>query len=242
MTQRCRETIVRPIRIVVSTQKSFEEFPQESLLGQSLTLAQAHEVGLLRVTVDSRNSGSARRGLGEVYNRYLDSADPEEILLFVHDDVFVHDWYLARRLNDAMADFDVVGVVGNTNPDFREARADDKDAYPSGWQPEEFLSGSIGTMESEGTKVAWFGDSPQECQLLDGVFLAVNVDSLRQASVRFDEQFEFHFYDLDFCRQCIRAGLRIGTWPIAIAHKSPGRRDANWYASKEKYFRKWGFE
>ena len=61
------------------------------------------------------------------------------------------------------------------------------------------------------------------------------------AGVRFDPQFKFHFYDLDFCRSCEKAGLSMGTWPIDIMHASGGvfRSDA-WNEARELYFRKWG--
>jgi GT2 family glycosyltransferase len=78
--------------------------------------------------------------------------------------------------------------------------------------------------------------------VLDGVFLAARAGRLQESGVRFDPSLGFHLYDLDFCRSAEAAGLRIGTWPIALTHASSGDsiRSSAWAASLELYFRKWG--
>jgi len=65
---------------------------------------------------------------------------------------------------------------------------------------------------------------------------------LQLAGVRLDPNFSFHFYDLDFCRSAEAAGLRIGTWPIAITHASGGAslQSPAWAESVERYLHKWG--
>ena len=46
--------------------------------------------------------------------------------------------------------------------------------------------------------------------------------------------------DLDFCRQCLERGLRIGTWLISVTHASGGAFGSpSWLDSKTKYFLKW---
>jgi hypothetical protein len=58
--------------------------------------------------------------------------------------------------------------------------------------------------------------------------------------VRFDPRFTFHFYDMDFCRSCERAGLSMGTWPIAITHRSTGAFGSPaWQAGYAEYLAKW---
>jgi len=75
---------------------------------------------------------------------------------------------------------------------------------------------------------------------MDGVFLAARVSSLLDRNVRFDEQFPFHFYDVDFCRTATAAGLKLGTWPIAISHASSGIFGSpEWHKYKFMYFQKW---
>jgi hypothetical protein len=58
--------------------------------------------------------------------------------------------------------------------------------------------------------------------------------------VCFDPRFKFHFYDLDFCRSCEQAGLRMGTWPIALMHGSAGSfATPAWQCAYELYLAKW---
>ena len=88
-----------------------------------------------------------------------------------------------------------------------------------------------------GRGVSWYGPTPSEVKLLDGVLLAAKAATLLDGGVRFDPQFAFHFYDIDFCRTAARAGLRLGTWPIAVTHASGGRFGSpEWQAAAEAYF------
>ena len=85
-----------------------------------------------------------------------------------------------------------------------------------------------------------YGDLPLEVALLDGLLLAASAQTLRQHSVQFDDQFEFHMYDIDFCRTAVRAGLRVGTWPIALTHNSAGNFDSAGFRSAARiYLAKW---
>ena len=77
-------------------------------------------------------------------------------------------------------------------------------------------------------------------QLLDGVLIAARVSSLLDAGVRFDERFDFHFYDLDFSRQANAAGLAVGTWQISATHVSVGNyKTDGWIRGREVYRDKW---
>ena len=71
-------------------------------------------------------------------------------------------------------------------------------------------------------------------------FIAVRREFAQNGSVFFDERFDFHFYDLDFCRTARRAGLSIGTWPISLTHQSDGAFGSpSWRAGYERYLNKW---
>ena len=66
------------------------------------------------------------------------------------------------------------------------------------------------------------------------------VEALFRRGARFDEQFSFHFYDMDFCRQCEQKGLRMGTWPISVIHQSGGSFGSlAWQAARVRYLQKW---
>jgi GT2 family glycosyltransferase len=82
---------------------------------------------------------------------------------------------------------------------------------------------------------------PADCELLDGVFLAARKSALLGNEVLFDSRFDFHFYDLDFCRSARQRGLRLGTWPICLTHQSKGAFDSErWIEKYHAYIAKWG--
>lgn len=232
---------MKKVRIVSATTKNETDFRHQTLLGQSFNLIPKADI--IDINILFNNTGSSQKGLGSLYNQFLQPEYKNEILLFVHDDVYLHDWHIAHRLNDAIERFDVIGLAGNTNPDFSEpswALGWNRAKYPTGWQPREYLSGAVGHLGPRGIEVSYYGEAPRSCKLLDGLFLAINAVKILEGSVRFDEQFKFHFYDLDFCRQCLEKGLRMGTWPISVTHASGGAFGSpSWLDAKTKYFLKW---
>ena len=232
---------MKKIRIVAATAKNQVEFLHLTLLGQSLSVFPKQTD--LEITVFPNNAGDRRKGLSILYNAFLQPEHENEILLFVHDDVYIHDWYLVHRLNDAIEYFDVIGLAGNTNPDFNEpswALAWDSKKYPRGRQSMRYLSGAVGHLIQGRTLISDYGMTPQACQLLDGLFMAVNVKKVLDCAVLFDTQFDYHFYDLDFCRQCHNRGLKLGTWPIAATHGSGGAFGSpEWKSARDKYLFKW---
>lgn len=153
-------------------------------------------------------------------------------MLFVHDDVFIDDFFLCQRLNEALENYDVIGLAGGVNPDF---------SCPT-WGYDNIntkKSGAVAHVDKRCEYVSPYGETPKKCLLLDGCFIAVNTEKIIQTNVKFDPQFDFHFYDLDFCRTCTKNGLTLGTWPIAVTHSGKGTHGPEWKASKPKYFAKW---
>ena len=188
------------------------------------------------------------RSLGACFNEVIDSAAPDDILAFIHDDVSIDDWHIGHRLDEALTQFDVVGVAGNRR---RQPNQETWWMLPS--RPVEegrildqcdinFLSGAIAHGRPPYASLSIYGPSPSAVALLDGVFLAARAGRLQASGVRFDPRLAFHHYDLDFCRNASAAGLRIGTWPIALTHASGGEsvQSPAWAESVEIYLRKWG--
>ncbi len=224
----------RRIRIVCATREGREAFFSNTPLGRSLKLRRPPDVD---VRLFPRNVA----GLPSVYNTAIDESSEEgAILLFVHDDVHLWDFHWADRLREGLRAFDIVGLAGNRRRVPRQP----------GWMfldekltrdRRENLSGIVGHgRDSSVTSVDEFGPCGQEVKLLDGVFLAASSETLRTNALRFDERFDFHFYDLDFCRQVERARLRMGTWPISVVHESGGNFGSeSWYRGYERYLEKW---
>lgn len=97
------------IEIVCATRLDPGDFHARSLLGRSLERLRFD----LRLV--PRIEYSNTRGLPEVYNGRIDDvAAPEgNLLVFVHDDVWIDDFLFGDRLLSAVASYDLIGVAGN---------------------------------------------------------------------------------------------------------------------------------
>jgi GT2 family glycosyltransferase len=221
--------------VVAATRASREKFWQSMPLGLSL----ARLGPTVKVFVRYENS----RGLPEIYNEAIAGAPAGSRLVFAHDDVFLDDYWLCTRLDEALRVFDLVGVAGNRfapeghvgwafagfGPDGRPA-----------WDRAEHLSGRVCHRVNGLDRMSDYGPIPRACSLLDGVLLAARTDVLQRTGVRFDPRFAFHFYDLDFCRSFAAAGRRIGTWPLAVTHYSAGAFGSpEWHRALSIYREKW---
>ena len=231
------------LTLVSATRSAQAEFVQSAWLARSLRRVATSASARLRLFADNS------RPLPECYNQALDEAADDDVLVFVHDDVYFDDWMLGQRIHDALQRFDVVGVAGNTRRlpmqlawYLMPGAADAQGRLLLQEFDRAHLSGVVAHGEPAQSELTVFGPTPQAVAVLDGVLLAARAGRLRQAGVRFDPQFAFHFYDLDFCRSAQAAGLRLGTWPLAITHASRGgsvQSDA-WQESARRYVAKWG--
>ena len=225
------------IEFVSATRLTKDQFWEKSALGRSLSRIdpQEHERFVARVAYENS------RGLPLVFNERIEAAPPDHILVFLHDDLWIDDFFICDHLEEALHEFHVVGVAGNAR----------RAAFQPGWafvitdnvvdwdQPAH-LRGAIAHGPEPFGKIRRYGPTYEECELLDGAFVAVRAATLAAAGLRFDPRFNFHFYDLDFCRAAREKGLRLGCWPIALTHQSPGGYgDAVWQAGYDAYIAKW---
>ena len=180
------------------------------------------------------------RGLGACYNEAIrDAKNEEEILIFVHDDVLIIDFFWVNKILWGFTQFEVLGLAGNRRRVPRQPSwwfVDDKFT----WDVPSNLSGVVGQGHQFPCQLSMYGAPGQECKLLDGVLLATKKNILTQAQIMFDERFDFHFYDMDFCRQAELQHLRMGTIALGIIHASGGACGSpHWKASYERYLNKW---
>ena len=210
---------MKTLSIVAATPRTEVDFFAHTWLGESLLRLQATGLDLsLHLFFENRN------GLSQVYNHALTQVIANAPVLFVHDDVSLQDLYLVEKLTLALQQFDLVGVAGGTPPPGH--------CPPSWFSPEYELSGFIahGAQPNRSAlqpkMLDYFGPSPQPCRFVDGMFLATVPQRLLNAGVRFDPQFQFDHYDLDLCLMAQQQGLRVGTWPIWIAHGSTGQHES----------------
>lgn len=222
------------IEIIAATRLTEKDFWSRSALG----------ISLRRLALDTRMIAriaySNRRGLPEIYNERIAAADAESVLVFIHDDVWIDDFFFGDRILDGLQAFDVIGVAGNRR------RIRDQPAWAFvdtrfTWDERANLSGCVAHGQHPFGKISYFGLVPCECELLDGVFLAAAKSVLANKGVAFDPRFDFHFYDMDFNRSARQRGLRLGTWPICLTHQSGGAfGPENWSVKYRAYLEKWG--
>ncbi len=129
------------IEIVSCTQRSWDDFWKSSALGLSLT----------RIGEDTRVSGSIvssnQQGLPLVYNQRIDAENGIEILVFIHDDVWLDDYFFFDRIVEGLSCFDIIGVAGSDNrlPQ-QPSWAFEPPTSPGElkWKSKETLSGAVG--------------------------------------------------------------------------------------------------
>jgi hypothetical protein len=222
------------IKLVCATRASAEQFSTQTALGRSLSLYRWPFVEL-------RLFPNNVAGLSQVYNTALrESVGNAAILVFAHDDVHLLDFFWPERVLEGLGKFDIIGLAGNKRRVSRQAGwmfLDDKLTRDA----QENFSGVVahGTGWPAQT-ICYYGPPGVEVKILDGLLMAAYSETLLSKGVHFDEMFDFHFYDVDFCRNAELHGLRMGTWPIQVMHESQGDfGTANWRRSYEKYLNKW---
>lgn len=228
---------MKPIRLVCATRQNPDTFIDTTALGRSLKIFAPEPEPQLQLF------GNNSLGLSTVYNIALKHAEQDPaILVFIHDDVYLTDFFWMDRLYEGLKEFDVIGLAGNTRRVPQQPAWAFTSASPQfKWDERRYLSGSVGHGQGFPCRnITIFGPSKQECKLLDGVLIAADSEVLNKRGVRFDEQFAFHFYDMDFCRQAELHGLRMGTWPIAVVHESGGAFGSQgWRDGYAKYLQKY---
>ncbi len=224
---------MKKIRFVCATKESETNFHENTLLGRCLKLY----AGLFELDLYDSN----QHGLPFVYNLSIEKSktDPS-ILVFIHDDVYLMDFWWNVKIREGLDNFDIVGVAGNSR-----RQPNQPSWIHSGLDMNfdlEHISGCVGLGNDNylPDKLYISGPVPRSAKLLDGLFLACDSETLLNHDLRFDPKFTFHYYDMDFCRQADLKGLHMGTWQISILHESLGLMDNNWREGQKIYFEKWG--
>ena len=221
------------IRFVVATRANREYFFSDTATGRSLRMYEG-----LGFELDLYDSNS--HGLPVIYNKSIrESIHRPAILIFTHDDVHFLDFWWIKRIRESLKLFDIVGIAGNTRRLPFQPTWCHKDCHMK--LDHGYMSGAIGLGTSfPPSMLCVYGPTPQKVMLIDGVFIACHSEKLLTNNILFDERFDFHYYDLDLCRQAEFSGLSIGTTEIALLHESGGHDNENWRLSQKKYFEKWG--
>ena len=166
-------------------------------------------------------------GLSKAYNKQLtpDNLIKHDIVLFIHDDVYIDDLKLKGKLYTAINQlkYDIIGLAGASKKKTRKPCLWHRMSEPKDW------SGAVSHPLDNHSRLAvtTFGPWPSRCLVLDGLFLAVNLRRVLEAGWKFNEAFKYHHYDIAACLDANKLKLTLGTYPIWVTHNSPGLRDIN---------------
>lgn len=169
------------------------------------------------------------------YNNAIKSAIEEDYdaLILVHDDVILEHNPIPK-LKDLFMKYGLVGVAGASEIKLQSPAM--WHLMGGGWQGGT-IHGAVAHGDFDKKYMTAFGQYPHRVLMIDGVFMALNRETLK--TCKFDEEnpSKFHFYDLDFSYSAAKSGVKVGVGDIAITHNSPGLREftEEWRAG-EKWF------
>jgi len=178
-----------------------------------------------------------KRGLPELYNEFLyNDKHKNDILLFVHDDVELEDAFLVEKLLNSP--YDVTGLAGATTVDLSK---------PPAWHLMSERSAHVGEVAHTSENRVWttcFGPTNSRALIMDGLFLAVDVEATTCKGAKFDEDFTFHHYDITFCLDCNSKKVKCGVLPIRVVHHGLGdsMNTLEWNTSAQRFIQKYGIK
>lgn len=224
----------KPVWVVSATRMSEEAFWRDAALGKSLKRHMRQDARLV-----ARIACENTRGLSEIFNDAIAAAPDDALLVFIHDDVWIDENTFVQTISDGLQQYDVIGVAGNARIQPGQTGWCFVDTKFT-WDDTAYLRGAVSHGQHAFGPASAYGEPAGAAQLMDGVFLAAYKKRLVESQVSFDPQFDFHFYDLDFCRTATRAGLQLGVWPLRMTHQSGGAFGTQrWRDKYLQYAQKW---
>lgn len=187
--------------------------------------------------------------LTQVYNNALNMLRTDEkikgntdYVVFVHNDVNFELGEVVRRLLAVKDKYDLIGFAGTKKAKISQV--------PFTWftgsipYPEERY-GRV-TMQERGQETFFNEAHPDvmdtRVALIDGLCMILN-KTIIDSDILFDTQFNFDFYDSDFCLECLRRKYRIGVIVMPIFHLSTGESvmTKEYLEPNKAFASKWGF-
>ena len=157
-----------------------------------------------------------QRGLSECYNDILNNPEHEDkVALFVHDDVVLEDLFLYEKLINSP--YSITGLAG--------AKTFNKGSDKLAWHlsaPKEDYVGEVSHIHQEKVWTTVFGPTKSRALVVDGLFIACKVKDLKEKELKFDTEFNFHFYDIAFCLRANEKKVSCGVLPIRVIHHGLG--------------------
>jgi hypothetical protein len=170
-----------------------------------------------------------KEGLPKVYNKFINQSYLDKHIIFVHDDVLIEDLFWKEKLDISFQKYDIVGLAGSKKCDLSK---------PPAWHlmsDREDYCGEVAHCHEKRVWTTCFGPTESRVLVMDGLFIAVNVHNLMKTVTRFDENFDFHHYDISFCLRANRNKLKMAVAPIRVVHFGLGdsMNTPEWHKSAE---------
>jgi hypothetical protein len=177
-------------------------------------------------------------GICHAYNQGVERSQGE-LLVFMHEDVFLLEEGWGRVLNGKFSEDAKLGMIGVAGCQYFSA---DRPSWVAAGRP--FIHGKvIHQMDARMilTVYSW-EKSDQEAVAVDGLFSAIRRDVFNAA--HFDEQtFDgFHFYDIDICMQVRKTHTIKVTPDVIVKHLSGGSYDQKWQVYSQRFVAKYRSE
>lgn len=182
--------------------------------------------------VETKVFAENTRGLSTVYNEVLyDPENKNTTVLFVHDDVEIHDLFLVDKL--LTSPYSITGVAGTKSHDKRSKNR----AWHIASKREDYVGEAGHFHPSKGYWTTVFGPTNSRALVVDGLFIACKVNDVVNANLKFDETFQFHFYDIAFCLRANKQKVTCGVLPVCLYHHGLGdsMNTEEWRKSNELF-------
>lgn len=173
-----------------------------------------------------------------------ESKDKYDFLILMHSDVDLSLYDFVKQLIKNKDKYDIVGLAGTKKLFISQS--------PLTWftgsnkyQNERY--GRITHNHSGMMLESFFNrDKPEvfdtEVITIDGLLMCLNKKTMQNEKARFDEQFTYDFYDLDFCLNAqVNTDLKIGVFVMETIHNSLGKSvlSEEYMVPERKFRAKW---
>jgi len=178
--------------------------------------------------IEKINNGE--KSLSKTYNEILEESDTN-IVILCHDDIIFEKPYWGKRVFEHFQKHQDYGILGVAGTRF----------LPSSGRWWDIQGEMVGQVYHQHEGKKWmseynkpFGSKIIQTVLVDGLFLAINKEKIKN---NFDETVDgFHFYDVEFCFSNFLSGVKIGTISnVPLTHLSIGMTNQSWENNRQKF-------
>ena len=162
--------------IVVPTPQSYEKF-KESEPSKTLDAIEQDENHSLQIEVIANNTTGISSIYNSVLSKYKDMTHITNVI-FIHDDVEIHDKFFLKKVQKAHKRFDVVGLAGATSQDYKSIQnipawhLSMKNQKDGRGFVSHIIPKDVGGYPFPYINSSYFGPTPSEVVFVDGLFIS----------------------------------------------------------------------